>query len=115
MRNRLVDAHLSVLYRWAKYLRETNIIASKNAPKVSLSYIRWFIQETIGRSTTIPIDKLGRWVGFIQGVLAANGILDVDKERKLSRPCFEAVYREQELEEYLLQNSLLFQLEFYSK
>lgn len=39
-----------------------------------------------------PLDKMHRWLGFIQGVLAATCVIDVDKEREFTRPLFHAVY-----------------------
>lgn len=36
----------------------------------------------------MPDDKIARWTGFIQGVMAANGWLDVDAERERTRPIF---------------------------
>lgn len=33
-------------------------------------------------------DKANRWLGFVQGVLCAAGIVDVDEERDYTRPLF---------------------------
>lgn len=38
----------------------------------------------------MPIDKIARWTGFIQGVLAARGVISVDEERERTRPIFTA-------------------------
>ncbi|KPC17300.1 Uncharacterized protein AC499_0502 [Pseudomonas amygdali pv. lachrymans] len=41
-----------------------------------------------------PFDKLNRWLGFVQGVLAAVRIIDVDEERKFSRPLLHAFHNQ---------------------
>lgn len=33
--------------------------------------------------------KYSRWLGFIQGVLVANGLITVEEERNLTRPLFK--------------------------
>lgn len=40
------------------------------------------------RQNPMPDDKMARWTGFIQGVMAANGWLSVDAERDRTRPIF---------------------------
>lgn len=39
-----------------------------------------------------PFEKLNRWLGFVQGVLAAVRIIDVDEEREFSRPLLHAFH-----------------------
>lgn len=41
----------------------------------------------------MPIDKVSRWVGYVQGVLIAHGHLDTTEERNRTRPFFHAAYR----------------------
>lgn len=36
-------------------------------------------------------DKANRWLGFIQGVLIAGGLADIDEERNHTRPLFHAL------------------------
>lgn len=36
-------------------------------------------------------DKANRWLGFVQGVLTAAGLLDVEVERDHTRPLFHAL------------------------
>ncbi len=52
------------------------------------SYLRDFARRAIECSQEIPLDKLGRWTGYIQGVMAARGWLDVQAERDRTRPIF---------------------------
>jgi deoxyribodipyrimidine photolyase len=45
-----------------------------------------------------PIDKLSRWLGFVQGVLYSNNIIDLDEERDFSRKLFKQAYKDQGIE-----------------
>lgn len=56
----------------------------------SADHLRWMCREILHHIKTMPVDKMGRWVGFIQGVMAANGVLDVTAERDRTRPFFNA-------------------------
>lgn len=47
--------------------------------------------EVMTNAETYPYDKLCRWLGFIQGVLAVQGIIDVDVERDYTRPLFHGL------------------------
>jgi hypothetical protein len=60
--------------------------------KTSADHLRWMCEELLDKLGTMPPDKSGRWIGFIQGVMAANGMLDVDAERDRTRPLYEAAY-----------------------
>jgi hypothetical protein len=57
----------------------------------------WMKQTCIDNIETFPIDKINRWIGFIQGALAAQGMLNVSQERDRTRPFFHAAYKELEI------------------
>ncbi len=40
-----------------------------------------------------PFDKANRWIGFIQGVLWKEGLIDLEEERNFTRPLFRTYYR----------------------
>ncbi len=40
------------------------------------------------------VDKQSRWLGFIQGVLFANNLIDINTERDISRKIFHKAYIE---------------------
>lgn len=40
----------------------------------------------------LPFDKASRWLGFVQGVMTAKGLITVEEEREFSRPLFHRVY-----------------------
>lgn len=65
--------------------------------KTSWQNLRWMAVTAIQNIETWPSDKTSRWIGFIQGVLAARGILDVDAERDRTRPLFHEAYKSQGL------------------
>lgn len=39
----------------------------------------------------LPEDKANRWLGFVQGVMIAGGVLDIEYERDYTRPLFHSV------------------------
>lgn len=61
--------------------------------KTSSTHLVWMCEEILRNIRTMPADKIGRWVGFVQGVMAAHDVLDVDAERDRTRPIFAAVYK----------------------
>ena len=62
--------------------------------EMSLNHVRWMAETAKANVSSWPIDKTGRWIGFIQGVLACHQILDVSEERDRTRPLFHAAYAE---------------------
>lgn len=60
--------------------------------ETSPANLRWMVDRCL-TDETMPLDKINRWVGFVQGVLAANGLLSVAAERDRTRPLFHAAYR----------------------
>ena len=60
--------------------------------KTSAEHLREMCEELLNRLGAMTADKSGRWIGFIQGVMAANGVLDVDAERERTRPIYQKAY-----------------------
>jgi hypothetical protein len=61
--------------------------------ETSFENLRWMVDRCLS-DETMPLDKVSRWVGFIQGVLATKGLLSVAEERDRTRPIFHKAYRE---------------------
>lgn len=61
----------------------------------SREHLLWMCQTAIDNAATWPVDKLSRWLGFVQGVLTLRGLLSVKGEREFSRPLFHAAYADQ--------------------
>jgi len=40
----------------------------------------------------LPVDKISRWLGFVQGCLYSAGLIDLDEERNISRELFHQAY-----------------------
>lgn len=74
--------------------RDLTVAEMEEGDKTSLANCDWMIDQCLKNATTMPLDKLNRWIGFVQGVLAVRGYLDVDAERERTRPLFHAAYRE---------------------
>jgi hypothetical protein len=47
----------------------------------------------IAGANTLPIDKLNRWLGFIQAFAAMSGATTIFIEREMSRHIFHAAYQ----------------------
>lgn len=60
--------------------------------KQSADHLKWMLSELVAQIDVFHADKTGRWIGFAQGVMAANGCLDVDAERDRTRPLFKEAY-----------------------
>lgn len=43
------------------------------------------------------IDKLSRWLGYIQYGVINNGLTTINKEREFSRPLFHSAYKNEKL------------------
>lgn len=60
--------------------------------EVSGLNVNWMAQHILGNAH-LPIDKISRWLGFIQGVLAVRNLLSVKDERDSSRSIFHRAYK----------------------
>jgi len=79
-----------------KYLKkienkEWNAISEKTSKK----HIEKMLKEL--PNLNMSIDKSSRFLGFIQGVLCAYGIIDVDQERNETRKLFQKYYKENQI------------------
>lgn len=66
--------------------------------KTSWQNLRWMMTTACDNIQAWPVDKLSRWIGFVQGVLSVRGILDVDQERDRTRPLFHNAYQSMNLQ-----------------
>ena len=49
-------------------------------------------REALDNGKDYPFDKMNRWLGFTQGVLASAGLIDVDAEREFTRPLLHQLH-----------------------
>lgn len=61
-------------------------------PRCGPNSLQQLCHEAAVNARNYPLDKLCRWLGFVQGVLAVQGIIDVDTERDYTRPLFHRMY-----------------------
>jgi len=54
--------------------------------------------EYIIERPDLYLDKSNRWIGFVQGILFARDIIQIDEEREYSRGLFHAAYEEAGIE-----------------
>lgn len=52
---------------------------------ISKEHLFWMLEE-IEYNEEQSLTKKHRWLGYIQGILIAFSILDVDEERNITRP-----------------------------
>ena len=62
--------------------------------KMEFGNIVWMCDSIIDLGANWPIDKVARWIGFIQATIIASGLTSVDAERDFSRPLFHSAYNE---------------------
>lgn len=70
------------------------VVQSDDAAPTSMTHLHWMMVHALRNYHIWPIDKTSRWIGFVQGVLAARGFLNVDAERDRTRPIFHEAYRQ---------------------
>lgn len=62
------------------------------ADPTSIQHIEAMCRHLIDHPDML-LDKQSRWLGYIQGVLAVRGHLNVMEERDLTRPMYHEAYR----------------------
>jgi hypothetical protein len=58
------------------------------------AYLHRMCEIAIYNYDKFPIDKLSRWLGFIQGMMIANYRGTIDSHRDFTRPLFHKAYEE---------------------
>lgn len=61
-------------------------------PRCQSAALAALCQEAMDNGEKYPFDKMNRWLGFTQGVLAAVGAIDVDLERDFTRPLLHSLH-----------------------
>jgi hypothetical protein len=73
--------YLKKLHDYVAKPADTWCILDRTCDAIHLDHIKWMLEE-------LPedLDKANRWLGFIQGVLWANGMYTIDDMREHNRP-----------------------------
>lgn len=58
----------------------------------SPSHLAWMLDIVQGSAFKWPLDKLGRWIGYVQGVLVEQRKLNVETERNRTRSAYQIAY-----------------------
>jgi len=58
---------------------------------------RQLCQKAIEEYNGLPIDKLSRWLGYIQGVIIERNLTTIQTERDFSRPLFHKAYKNENI------------------
>ena len=83
------EVHASIARRYGEVLAAHDF--ADDPPSTGAAHLRWMC-ATVADMPDWPDDKAGRWLGFVQGVMAVRGLLEVDAERRATRPMFHAAY-----------------------
>lgn len=81
-------------------LKETIIGLRVQIPPSSLEgptspdHLKWMLDRCLVEIETMPVDKISRWIGFVQGCLATSlHGFSIEEERDRTRPLFHAAYK----------------------
>jgi len=82
-----------VVDRYIKILHDAGIEARQehDTGSTSLEHLLWMLyilKTNVGISANYTLDKVSRWLGFIQYGLAINNLVTVEEERNFTRPLF---------------------------
>lgn len=64
----------------------------KRDADMSHPHLIWMCQIIINHDAEWPQDKSGRWLGFVQGIMAAQRLITTTEERDFSRSLFLGDY-----------------------
>lgn len=81
-----------VFERYLPLLDSDPVALHSFAPSCQGPHMARLCREAIANGSAYPFDKMNRWLGFVQGVLAAAGLVDVDIERDATRPLLHSLY-----------------------
>jgi hypothetical protein len=68
------------------------ILVERYRPRTEFKMLHNMMDTLLEHAGEWPIDKTNRWIGFIQGILFVEGVLNIDEERDFTRPLFHAYY-----------------------
>jgi hypothetical protein len=91
LHNHLVYAHRILFKRYLAMCE--SVVNDVYTGRLSIENAKWMCRTGIENVETFPIDKLSRWLAFVQTGLIFRGVTTVDAERDYSRPLFQPAYR----------------------
>lgn len=87
------DATIEAFKHYQALLKNKKIVSknmSDTNSKVNemLPHALWMCEECLKKQKDYSLDKLSRWLGFVQAILIFNGLTTIDDERNRTRPWF---------------------------
>lgn len=61
-------------------------------PHMTAEHLKWMLTQIEENAEEWPVDKTGRWLGYVQGILVSVDALDVTAERDRTRLIFRPAY-----------------------
>lgn len=80
--NQITRRYTNLLENRGETLRK-----DESGDQTDLGHLLWMLEE-IRNNPNQSETKKNRWLGFIQGVLVTQGLIEVYEERELTRPVF---------------------------
>jgi hypothetical protein len=94
----LRESTYQLFERYEAILSQIDDDPLREDPRLCVDNLIWMCCEGRTAGPDLPLDKISRWLGFIQGCLAMRGCCDVDEERDITRPMFRKGYELLEVE-----------------
>jgi hypothetical protein len=74
-------------------MREEEIRSAPLVDEANYDNLLFLLENGLKRNNRVPVDKTGRWIGFVQCALIVRGVLDTKAERDQTRALFHAAYQ----------------------
>lgn len=82
----------ALFHRYLDVLEFPPSEAVSPSPRTGRDDLITMCRTALSEGETLPLERVSRWLGFVQGVMAVNAVISVDEERDVSRPLFHAAY-----------------------
>lgn len=76
-----------IIDRYLGYLKN---VPAFGEDKLSSSHLIWML-ESLRDNTEMSLTKKHRWLGYVQGIMTAVGLITVDEERDNTREIFRGL------------------------
>lgn len=93
-----VDMATRMMFRrYKKILSAEDLVMKDTGVKeMSQEHLLWMCNQIL--QSDYPIDKMNRWLGFVQAALIVSGVITATQERDYSRPLFHLAYKSENIE-----------------
>jgi len=88
----VIEAHAEeLLERMFTWFPDLKIMQAQSTP-TEPGHLAWMLDIVKMHASDWPLDKLGRWIGYVQGVLIEQRKLSADEERNRTRAAYQTAY-----------------------